>query len=95
MTSTATGGSARGIAAGDNVGSSGSGAALAHSGAAVDAHSAHSGAAVDGHSAHSGAAVDAHGVTQPSAHTDHPTVAHGSGGTANPPFVVLNYIIKT
>lgn len=83
MTSTATGGSARAITAGDAVGSTGSGATMAHSATAVDAHSAHSGTAVDAHSAHSGTAVDAHSVTQPSSHAaqSHTAGAVASGNT--------------
>jgi hypothetical protein len=70
MTSTATGGSARAITAGDAGLSAGSGATMAHSATAVDAHGAHSGAAVDAHSAHSGAAVDAHSAHAGGAVTD-------------------------
>jgi microcystin-dependent protein len=53
-----------------------------------------SGGAVDAHSAHSGGAVDAHAVTQPSAHSAL-THAGASVATNNPPYVVVNYIIKT
>jgi hypothetical protein len=70
MTSTAVGGSARAITAGDAINApTGAVASQPHTGAAVDAHSAHTGAAVDAHSAHSGAAVSAHGVTQSGAHS--------------------------
>ena len=55
-------------------------AALAHAGAAVDAHGAHAGGAVDGHSAHSGAAVDAHSA--------HDSVSH------EPTFYKLAFIQK-
>jgi hypothetical protein len=79
MTSTAVGGSARAITAGDAGLSSGTGASLTHSGTAVDAHSAHS-----------GTAVDAHGVTQPSAHAaqSHTGGAVATGTTDPPGFVV-------
>jgi hypothetical protein len=82
MTSTAVGGSARAITAGDAGLSSGTGASLTHSG--------HSGTAVDAHSAHSGTAVDAHGVTQPSAHAaqSHTGGAVATGTTDPPGFVV-------
>jgi hypothetical protein len=86
MTSTAVGGSARAITAGDAGLSQGTGASLTHSATAVDAHSAHSGGSVDAHSAHSGGAVDAHAggavdahsVTQPSAHSDHAAQSHSA-----------------
>lgn len=82
MTSTAVGGSARVITAGDAGLSQGTGASLVHSATAVDAHSAHSatavdahsGGAVDAHSAHSGGAVDAH-----SAHSGGGVDAHSGG----------------
>lgn len=79
MTSTATGGSARAITAGDAGLSSGTGSSLTHTGTAVDAHSAHS-----------GTAVDAHSVTQPSNHTigSHTGGAVASGTTDPPGFVV-------
>ena len=84
MTSTATGGSLRSSAQSTLNPTSGGVASQAHAGTAVDAHSAHSGSAVDAHtahSAHSGGAVLSDGT--------------GAGGTGNPPFLTVLYIVKT